>query len=107
MSCGTQQVRLIVGDAFALNVDVENIDRSLIKTVWFTSKGLGIQKELSPPEEGARWVLYLPSEVTKAFSPGSALFDITVELADGNYITPINGRRILIDAKINEVVKGE
>lgn len=107
MSCENKRLRLIVGDQFTLNVDVENIDRSLIKTVWFTSNSLGIQKELSPPEEGLRWVLYLPSETTKAFSPGLALFDITVELADGNYITPINGGAVLIEEKINEVARGE
>lgn len=37
MACENKQLRLIVGDQFTLNVDVENIDRSLIKTVWFTS----------------------------------------------------------------------
>jgi len=107
MNCGNQQLRLIVGDQFALNVDVENIDLGFIRTVWFTSSILGIQKELTPPGEGGRWTLYLPSETTKDFPPGIALFDITVELADGNYITPISGGSILIEEKINEVVKGE
>lgn len=107
MSCENKRLRLIVGDQFTLNVDVENIDRSFIKTVWFTSNSLGIQKELNSPEEGIRWALYLSSEETKAFAPGIALFDITVELADGNYVTPINGGSILIEEKINEVVRGE
>lgn len=65
MACENKQLRLIVGDQFTLNVDVENIDRSLIKTVWFTSNALGVQKELSPPAEGNRWLLYLSSEATK------------------------------------------
>ena len=107
MACENKQLRLIVGDQFTLNVDVENIDRSLIKTVWFTSNALGVQKELSPPAEGNRWLLYLSSEATRAFATEIALFDITVELADGNYVTPINGGSVLIEKKTNEVGRGE
>lgn len=105
MNCERKRLSLIAGDQFTLNVEIEGVPRELIKTVWFTSKDLALQNELYPPDEENRWVLSLPSEKTRALSPGAALFDITVEFTDRNERTAVYNGTLIIEEKINEVMR--
>lgn len=103
---------LISGDLFSLDVELEGTERSLVRAVWFSSKSLGIRKVLTYIKEEQRsrkiWYrLYLSSEETKNFPSGTALYDLTVEFADENYMTAQYNASMIIQEKINGVVSSE
>lgn len=100
---------LISGDLFSLDVELDGTDGTGIQAVWFTSKTLGLQKALTcirkdPASQKIWYRLYLSSEETERFPSGSALYDLTVEYGNEDFMTAQYNGSIIIQKKINEVV---
>lgn len=98
--CG-KDLEIIKGDTLTLNINVNNgID--LIEKMFFSSKVLGIEKEVSYFGENV-YQLIISSEETKRFNVSQATYDITVVKKNDSISTCVYNGYIYIYEKENVV----
>lgn len=94
-----KDLEIIKGDTLTLNINVNNgID--LIEKMFFSSKVLGIEKEVSYFGENV-YQLIISSEETKRFNVSQATYDITVVKKNDSISTCIYNGYIFIREKEN------
>lgn len=96
-----KDIQIIKGDTLTLNINVNNgID--LIEKMFFSSKALGIEKEIEYFGENV-YQIVISSEETKRFNVPQATYDITVVKNNEHIQTCIYNGYIYIYEKENVV----
>lgn len=94
-----KDLEIIKGDTLTLNINVEN-GLDLINKMFFSSKVLGIQKEVEYFGENVYQVV-ISAEETKKFNVSQASYDITVVKKNEHIQTVIYNGYIYIQEKEN------
>lgn len=94
-----KDLEIIKGDTLTLNINVEN-GLDLIDKMFFSSKVLGIQKEVEYFGENVYQVV-ISAEETKKFNVSQASYDITVVKKNEHIQTVIYNGYIYIQEKEN------
>ena len=96
-----KDLEIIKGDTFALNINV-NKGIELIGKMYFSSKGLGIEREITHFGENV-FQLIITSEETKMFSVTQATYDITIKKVNEQIKTAVYNGYIYVYEKENVV----
>lgn len=98
-----EELVIIQGDYYGLDVAFENLESSLIDSVALSSKGLNICKQLKYDEENNIWLFELSSNETKQLTDGHYDYDITIKFTNGENVTAIYNYGICVKEKENKV----
>ena len=98
-----EELVIIQGDYYGLEITFENLDNSLIKNVVLSSSELGLCKQLWFDDEKNIWVFELSSNETQEFIDGHYDYDITIIFLDGESTTAIYNYGLCIKEKENKV----
>ena len=98
-----EELVIIQGDYYGLEVTFESVVLELIDKVIFTSKELNICKELVYNDELGTWLFELSSNETKQLTDGHYDYDITIKFTNGENVTAIYNYGICVKEKENKV----
>lgn len=96
-------ITIIQGDTYERYLTIENLSTTQIAGVYFSCKGLNLNKKLELTEDG-EYVLSLTSEETKLLPVIRSNYDITIKLIDNKIKTLVYTSTIKVLEKINEVI---
>ena len=95
-------ITIVKGDSFEKTFKMEQ-SNSLIAKVYFTSKDLNLQKELSYDSTHDVYTLSLTKDETADLREVLTTYDITVQFSDDKILTVVYKDLIHILPKINKV----
>lgn len=100
---GNIEIKIIQGDFYQKNVKIENVDVSLIESIYFSCHKLNICKKLEYDNDIQRFKFVLQPEETKVMQDIRCDYDITIKFVDDKIKTASYRGSIVVLPKINEV----
>lgn len=99
---------IVQGDSYKAKVIIKNadgtvVDRNLIDKIYFTSKSLNVQKQITYDTDLSNYILSLTPAETKLFKPEEHSFDLTIIFTSESIKTVTYEGVILVLAKHNEI----
>lgn len=88
--CKKRDVMVIQGDVLEVYFELNGIDSSIVKNVYFTSEKANLNLVLPYSQEHKAYCLRLVSSCTAHINPVICNYDLTVEFVDGNRITVLH-----------------
>jgi len=99
---------IVQGDSYKAKVKIKNadgtaVDRQYISHIYFTSKSLNLQKEITYDTEMQDYILSITPTETASFKPEEHSFDLTIYFTEQSIKTATYEGQILVLEKHNEV----
>jgi hypothetical protein len=92
-------IRIIKGDDVFIELELSNIDISLIDYIKFTCKGLNL--EVEPSFNSNKIILFFTKHITEELNVGVYDYDIKAYMLDGSEITIIYRAPVRVYDKVN------
>lgn len=94
---------IIQGDYYGVEITFENIDYSLIENVAISSKDLNLCKLIDYDDNLGAWLFELTSNETSELVSGHYDYDITIKLTNGEKTTVVYEYGLCVREKKNKV----
>ena len=99
---------LVIGDTLNKTFEINGVDNFLIKSVHFICNDLKINQSLSKKEgDNNDWLLFIPSQITKDFTPKSTDYDIKIIFIDDSLYTATYRKKFNIKLNKNHYESGD